>query len=475
MSATNSSNVMESIRLPLHPIKQQGESVVGHAFRTAMLNGVSGRALTKKVRPPHRFGLTKFCPYCLKDEPIFKSEWEDANAMWCDKHECWLMDSCSACKQALRWQREKLLHCRCGHALTRNVPPPIKDVQLNELHWLKGKKPTPLKAPKLNVKDRLATIMLLGSYSVTDGLNIPTHKRHGSEVEAKRPLVMAGLALIRNWPNSYHDFLDDLYWRSVCALPKTRESRLFKSYGRKLSEQLKTTNDGELISKYQSVFEQYTKRTLNKRHRAVKPVVVNQNRWMTVKQASKELGLAKSAIYRLVEKGLLRQHAKLTPKSRTFNLIEKSSVADFVGQFGELLNTTSATKYLGITKKQFRDLRHTKSVNSLLQTDDKCVAQYFAKKELDKLWGHWKEKNFRATPDDTVSFSWATKYIQLPRTCRLLLLFKAINKGKLAVYRDRSGEQGLRQFCLSKKEVLLWSKEFRQQAASAQKGSRHAH
>lgn len=69
--------------------------------------------------PSVRLTQCAVCPKCLEACPRTRGEWEVKAFCVCPDHGCFLIDKCQGCKQAISWDRSKVVYCRCGFDLRR--------------------------------------------------------------------------------------------------------------------------------------------------------------------------------------------------------------------------------------------------------------------------------------------------------------------------------------------------------------------
>ena len=65
----------------------------------------------------HTLKIRRVCPECLRESKIHRAVWCLAQYIACAKHCCFLITHCSACKQVIDWQGNRLTKCGCGQDL----------------------------------------------------------------------------------------------------------------------------------------------------------------------------------------------------------------------------------------------------------------------------------------------------------------------------------------------------------------------
>lgn len=108
--------------LPVRPARRPDEPRSGHWLRVADANGL--REPTWLLVGPEKRALAvvRICPRCLsRPAPLWHAAWLDREHPYCANHGIWLVDQCDQCGKLLRWSRVRYLCCRCGKDL-RDIP-----------------------------------------------------------------------------------------------------------------------------------------------------------------------------------------------------------------------------------------------------------------------------------------------------------------------------------------------------------------
>lgn len=126
-----------------------------HAFVLSQIFGISSQWLTsalkekshRKIRPQSfwghkiylpthlRWAKPQVCPLCVHRHGYCKAIWDVALSTVCLEHGCLLVDSCTQCGQALRWNRPSVDVGHCKHYIQAstqkaNFPDVAFDVQV---------------------------------------------------------------------------------------------------------------------------------------------------------------------------------------------------------------------------------------------------------------------------------------------------------------------------------------------------------
>lgn len=446
------------VSLPVRPLVGTDESVTGHAFRSANRNGLPGRVLLNHLKAPLRHGVSKYCSECLKESGRFLREWDRDESLWCQRHQTWLIDTCPGCKSALRWQREQLLRCDCGVHLNHVRAQLIGELDSTTFQWLTGERKRAPGLPRVGKANRLNLAILIGAYASANGHDVPLHKRHGRTVAMRRDLLLQGLEKLKSWPHQFDGFLDDLYWRSACALPKSRESLLFTAFGRQLKRLCKHHPTDPVLTRYLSHQELHAKRAHNRRHSTLNEKVRQQNRWTTKTRASLVLGIHPSVFDRLVKEKLVLTSQRETAKGRTLTVVEQASLLKVHDSYGALRNGVGTAKALGCSKRQFRDFLRAGLIRPTLPQRHPGDVAIYSEKEVIRTLNNLETVAKTGQPIEPVDLNWVYRYIHLPSQNLVAWLLQAAWDRAVTTYLSPSGKPGLSGFCWSKSDVLSFAR-----------------
>ncbi|NQD36004.1 hypothetical protein HPT27_03145 [Permianibacter sp. IMCC34836] len=339
----------------------------------------------------------------------------------------------------------------------------VTELDEKTFQWLTSERKRAPGLPRIGKAHRLKLAILIGAYSCTNGRDTPLHKRHGRTVETRKSLLLAGLAQLKSWPHAFDGFLDDLYWRSVCALPKSRESLLFTAFGRQLRQLCKHLPRDPVRVRFELKQDLHARRALNGRHRLATERVREQNRWLTVSAAAQELEVAPAVLSRLTDIGKLNALERPSERGRTLTVIEQASVVHLKAELQGLFDGTAAANRLGLNKAQFRSVVHAGFLQPVLPATKAGMASYFSGAALAQLLSRWEARVLPGLPVDALSFNRATKHALLLERGLTAILVRAVMAGELAIYRHPTSEPGIQRFCFSKAEVRDWARIHRSQ------------
>ncbi|MEG1564989.1 MAG: TniQ family protein, partial [Bacteroides sp.] len=94
---------------------------------------------SRSLHRMHRQCYDAICPCCLDEELYLRQSWEHALITACSKHECLLIEQCTACGGWLSTEREYIELCPCGHDLRTSPIEKAKPALIWLSHLLSGK------------------------------------------------------------------------------------------------------------------------------------------------------------------------------------------------------------------------------------------------------------------------------------------------------------------------------------------------
>lgn len=176
-------------KLLVRPVRQPGESLMGHALRVAFDNGVTRPPLLFRVCSLKDGAYSRLCPVCLReDNCLWRAEWSESGAAWCPRHRTWLVDRCSACKQRYRWNTLTFDRCACGESLgdAKVVPVQASIASRQSL----SAEPSEL-------------LLWLGEFA-RFGLQGSAHsKARSTDMRELRETLLHGSEMLQDWPSTF--------------------------------------------------------------------------------------------------------------------------------------------------------------------------------------------------------------------------------------------------------------------------------
>lgn len=174
----------------VRPTQRPDESVEGYALRMARDHGLlRSRWLSDFIgRPSNAFAV--WCPQCLAESQAhWRESWKDATKPWCPVHRCWLCDTCPGCRRRRPWHSLHFNRCHCGQPLDFDSAEQAGQTEVPEV-FLTG-------AISCEVAHRLGAMRRFGLS------RSPVKRALGISIGKRVALIIQGLEVIEQWPNSF--------------------------------------------------------------------------------------------------------------------------------------------------------------------------------------------------------------------------------------------------------------------------------
>lgn len=180
--------------LPVRPARRPDEPPSGHWLRVADANGI-WEPTWLLVGPERRaLAVVRVCPQCLSQpDPLWQTGWLDREHPYCVAHRVWLVDRCTQCGKLLRWSRVRFLSCRCGKDL--------RDLAITSMH--------PDEQRALLVDETPLDVLLWLGALATHGLTGKPLKKASRTAQADVvELARQGAHTACDWPNAFFETLN---------------------------------------------------------------------------------------------------------------------------------------------------------------------------------------------------------------------------------------------------------------------------
>lgn len=168
---------------------------------------------SKKHIKPWNNHTSRYCPECLRNDPVWRLEWECNYVTACPFHGCQLIGVCHICGEELTWRRGKLLSCDCCTPLRQDGTKAAEaELMLAELilEKLYGKSRPHGLATHFEFMDMCGMIHMLGSYCHADGGTTVPRMPNVTSFAVAQGMVKAVAGVLVNWPFGLYQMLDNL-------------------------------------------------------------------------------------------------------------------------------------------------------------------------------------------------------------------------------------------------------------------------
>lgn len=434
------------------------------------------------ARPEKRLGIKtiywnlhhrRWCPDCLREKPYWKAEWLVTLQVACPVHQRALHEHCPACHQPVGWYSGGLTLCRCGQALDEGAVTPVSPALLEVSRIISGKfaaacgmlspesaSSTPLDAllESVHLARLLDLVWALGCYTHDRSLKKPLKVQDHHRVHVALPIVESGSAILRNWPEAFHDFMLAL---SDQSQQYALDLRLFLGiHLQALSKALSHPELHFVRHEFERFVSDKWKGVIVNRHRFVNQYIADHHSVITAKEAAELLDTTRKKVVALVNEGHIQGWYLASQGSRRFLVVDRESVRRFQqGSDGQLFDLIGAAEYLGTTKGRMRLFVASGLLSPAYRPGgkaDEYANWVFEKAELDRLLGGL-EVQLHDTPD-------CGSLVSLAQICRgrtrdgadLVTVLQALQEGKLQVVARDPCRRGLQGLLLDRAQFESW-------------------
>ena len=183
-----------ALTLQVRAVRGPFEGERAFALRLAHLNGLARPTWVMSRAGLKAFGTVRLCSQCLSLEGwLWRASWEEPNALWCDIHQVWLVDSCDVCGRTFRWSHVGWQACGCGRLL-RSLPSARVTATAWELMRSGGAS--------------AGVLLWLGAMSKFGPSAKPLKKAQRRGVAELAELLVRGAEVAAGWPLTFDELLD---------------------------------------------------------------------------------------------------------------------------------------------------------------------------------------------------------------------------------------------------------------------------
>jgi hypothetical protein len=403
----------------------------------------------------------RYCPLCLKEEGHWLLNWHLQASVVCIKHKVWLVDECSGCNSPLELNKVSFRQCICTQRLDmRNDVQTCPDQVLTMQMYLEGKSfsqhsivPLLTKdASDMNLEQRSETLLVFSRAQPKPKHEIKqVYKQLSLMVTAKSNMTEVSIALFGGC-SGFWTFLQAIHHRGY-EWKVTGQSSLQKFY-RLFYEKCQ----GSFFEPYRELLEEFINgnvaKELTQRNSLFKAETISNHPWISLQHASREYGISKRTIRRAISDKVLEAKIELI-NNNTSVLLYKSDLEHKMFRLSDVINGTEAAVILGVTKKQFNQLRDSDAFQQAISPKlGYCSTWQFSKQEIERYAQSILKKvpvikaDYMCIPE--IMRTYGKKFDNL-----FMMLINAIESGELNA-KTFNAKQGIRSLSISKTEIIDW-------------------
>ena len=301
----------------------------------------------------------QLCPLCLVASLHHRARWDLALATACADHGVRLVGSCPRCKRRLGWSWPDVGRCRCGADVRAFAPNAVPDAERDAnraLLDLLGPAPPswlPGRLAGCEGSDLMKLLMCLGMFLTGWRKERRIETLVAAGPDAVAPVLVSGVAVLREWPAPLHGFLDEQRRRTVARRGRYGARRDFGAF----YDWLTLMEPGEVKSALAEATVSYVRTDpalARKVHRSRLLAASGPQAAVSLDEAACALRRSGASVKRLMAAGLLPEAAS---EGRGVPMVlDRQSVAELGARFDDSLTLAEAARTLAISKARLRRL-----------------------------------------------------------------------------------------------------------------------
>lgn len=303
--------------------------------------------------------VSRYCPLCLMDDPIWQASWELLFCDACPTHSIWLVDQCSSCGQDISWHRESLLRCDCGSDL-RTEPArecPQNVAQLS--HFLKARvenvsHETLPHIEKLSIEQMQRLVRFIGGYLDPAAGPKPLKLRKSGVLTVSWPVTTLAAETIYNWPQAFLAALDRL--QDLSSEQKVGLREALGQAHHYLYKGLPEPSFTPIRSQFETWVADRWRGGVAARNRRLPSEILENAVWVPSNEATARLGISVARLRSLVSEGVIDGEEKVSVSGRRFLTVRKDQLDKITSQIAGELDMQGAVEALGLGKIRMRQL-----------------------------------------------------------------------------------------------------------------------
>lgn len=304
-----------------------------------------------------RLDRERLCVECLKESNYCRKQWQFAAVTCCPIHKVLLIDECPACGESMTWFRGQVSKCHCGFEwrMSKVTRLPESECRVSLLLYRAFALPglPQIRLPKknplidLSVSSLLNALLVVAMSQERRWTNRLVFLRKHTILETHRSLV-AAFSVFEHWPSNFHHFLNDLFRARSSGEKKTLRSIFGLVYRRLYSSPLR---DNELAKLLCPEFEKYILGLSNQSYLCSARWFKQRGHsaYVSRTSVSRILSLDQTAVDALISSGRLAAVVDKSGARRQF-VVQAESVERLKLQKRRYLSLKAASKGLGISQ-----------------------------------------------------------------------------------------------------------------------------
>lgn len=418
-------------------------------------------------------GHRRWCPQCLQQQGIWKTEWMLALQIACPSHKVLLQEHCPDCGALVPWHRGSLFHCPCGADLRQSPTVPATSQLLGlasqlsaAFHLATGQSSMlqtraaetfPLLAP-LHLPQLCDLLWLFGAYALHRPRIKPQKIPNHGQISVILPFLSMAMHVLNDWPYHFYQLLDEY------THPVAGQTASLRIYLRQLHQALAKLLVHPDLQFLRQEFECYV-HTRWQDKLILQPELRDAHPIMSGAEAAKKLKMPARALHRLIAAGELKGCQTIGAHGKATWLVERVSVELFSRQKNGFLTLTQVKSLLRVTPKRIRLLTKHGLLKAVRKATDGAVNSrhwLFKHADVNTFLKQLSHGNVSSTPEcaQLVSF-WEITKRWMQGDEAFLELVRALYTEELPVVGRSPAESGLRALLISREAFRQWHQRYR--------------
>lgn len=324
---------------------------------------------TAYIKPWNHKG-SRYCPECLKENPIWRLEWESTYVTVCPTHRSQLIDTCGVCGKQLTWKRKRLMACDCG-TLLRAEPIDASGAEIalaKAIHEkIHDERCSLGLVMALSYEQLCHLVHVLGVYSYPEEGRTTQNVANLANLEVAQVLTKASAEILADWPTAFYRMLDNLMsLRSA----QTDKSSLGKQYGYFYSyafNRLKGWRFGFIHRAFESHIVRNWDRPLNQRNRRISIQARSNGAWVPLDFAVQQLGTTHNQLKLLFDAGQISATVRKLESGRKSICLDRDELPAIKELLGDMVDQQTACSMLNIEKRRMLQLSRNRVIGVYME------------------------------------------------------------------------------------------------------------
>ncbi|MBS97895.1 MAG: hypothetical protein CMI01_04385 [Oceanospirillaceae bacterium] len=407
------------------------------------------------VDQSHRLGRLRYCPVCIRETQRWEAAWHLKASVVCAEHGGWLRDTCPACDSPMPFKARSTKLCKCGADLSESALCLAPDAVRRQQGWLeRGSVSGSLIAAghNLELQARSELILLFARFVGRNGMGKTGIDTRVLQLDTAADVMTQVAGALFGGTEGFTRFLDTSFSVGASEQGERRLSRFYKAFYRAFE-------DG-CFDPYKQLLEQYLNqhwpKALSRRNSLFKDRTIQSHPWLALQAACREFAVPKSHMRRAIGGDDVRSMSVQGPKRESV-LVWKPDVVRLKERLADSLTAKDAADYLGVTKKQFGQLRqsgyftHQRAPGSASRD-----VWAFSKEELSRFLKSLVHSS--SVPPEANAMNKALRRFRAGVKEPLVIIIEAIREGALSAYAP-SQEATIRELVLDSQQFEDWYRE----------------